>query len=238
MPSRPPIKRDLKPRGTELTTENTQRKSQLSLGSPRMIASLTRGMHIISAERLWRALVIVVGGLASYLAVKYLGSAAVTSRGPLVIGHVAAATLAIGIGGWQFLPELRSRWPGWHRWIGRIYIAASLFASSVAIFRTAGMARLDAAGLGLAVTALLWTVMTIAGLWAICGRSFTVHRRWMIRSYALALTQVTLRIYTNGMADLGIAESATAYPTLVWAALISNLAFAEWVVHTLPNNRV
>lgn len=207
----------------------------MSLGPPSRIEPLRCGTNVLAAEQTWRLMVaIVIGGLASYLGVKYLRSESVISRGPLVIGHVAAAALAIGIGFWQFLPALRSRWPRWHHWVGRIYIAASLFAGSIAVFRAANTANLDPGGLGLAVTALLWIAATTAGLWAICGRSFASHRRWMMRSYALALTQLTLRFYARGINDLGILEPATVYPILVWAALISNLIFAEWIARALP----
>jgi hypothetical protein len=92
----------------------------MSLGPPPTIEPLVRDMKWMGATQAWPLLVvIIVAGLALYLAVKYLASETVTSRGPLVIGHIAAAALAIGIGGWQFLPELRSHRPRWHRWVGR-----------------------------------------------------------------------------------------------------------------------
>jgi len=199
------------------------------------LSALRNGARVALAGQTWRVLaVIVIGWLASHLAVKYL--ALVASRGPLLIGHVAAATFAIAIGGLQFLADLRNRHPQWHRWIGRIYVGTSLFAGTTAFFLgiERSMGGLDAEVLGLMVTAFLWVTTTTAGFWAICRRSFAVHRRWMIRSYALALTAMTIRFYGRGMADLGAGDPERALAVLTWAALISNLAIAEWVGRTLP----
>jgi hypothetical protein len=199
------------------------------------LLSALRGTRVALTGQTWRVpAIIMVGGMASYLAVN--GLTLVASRGPLVIGHVAAATFAIAIGALQFLANLRSRLPQWHRWLGRTYVGISLFAGITAMFLASarGMAALDAGVLGLAVTAFLWIIATTAGFWAISRRSFAVHRRWMIRSYALAFTAITVRFYEHGMADLGFGDPAQAGAVLTWAALISNLAIAEWIGRTLP----
>lgn len=207
----------------------------MSLDRRRVIGPLSGGVWVAAVEQTLRVVaVIIVGGFASYLAVKYLAFKGVASRGPLVISHVTAATFAIGIGGVQFLQELRSRRPQWHRRVGRIYVGASLFAGLSALAIATRLDGLDAGALGLMMTALLWVATTTAGLWAICGRFVAAHRRWMIRSYGLALTAVTLRLYARGLAGLGIEDSGMGHAIVTWAPLISNLAVAEWVARTFP----
>jgi hypothetical protein len=40
--------------------------------------------------------------------------------------HIAASSVALAIGPFQFLRSIRARRPGLHRWMGRTYVAACL----------------------------------------------------------------------------------------------------------------
>ncbi len=44
------------------------------------------------------------------------------------LAHVAAAPVALALGAFQFMPRLRARAPGLHRWSGRLYGLAILVA--------------------------------------------------------------------------------------------------------------
>jgi hypothetical protein len=76
-----------------------------------------------------------------------------------------------------------------------------------------------------------WLGCTIAGWRQAVGRDLPAHRRWMIRSYALTLAAVTLRLYLPLSASLGI-PFATAYPAIAWLCWIPNLAAAQWVIRS------
>jgi hypothetical protein len=62
-----------------------------------------------------------------------------------------------------------------------------------------------------------------------CVRSanFGLHREWMIRSYALCLAAVTLRLYLP-LAALGGIPFEEAYPAIAWLCWVPNLVAAEW----------
>ena len=49
----------------------------------------------------------------------------------------------------------------------------------------------------------------------------------MIRSYALTLAAVTLRIYLPGALALGVPYDL-AYPPIAWLCWVPNLLVAEW----------
>lgn len=51
----------------------------------------------------------------------------VTNRTPLVV-HAVSASVALLVGPWQLLPDLRRRHPGFHRQGGRIYAGSVLVA--------------------------------------------------------------------------------------------------------------
>jgi len=59
------------------------------------------------------------------------------------------------------------------------------------------------------------------------------HRRWMIRSYALAAAAITLRIYL----PLSVAFDwpfSIAYPAIVWLCWIPNALGAEVYLRFVP----
>ncbi len=68
--------------------------------------------------------------------------------------------------------------------------------------------------------------------------NITQHQRWMIRSYALTLGAVTLRIHLPLFLIQGVPFDQ-AYPAIAWLAWVPNLVIAEWVfVAALVSQRV
>jgi hypothetical protein len=151
---------------------------------------------------------------------------------PTAIGlrtHITAAALALVTGPFQFLRPLRRRFPVAHHWIGRVYITACLVgglaAGSIALFTVSG----PVAGVGFFVGALVWLTCTVLALVAVKRRDFRAHQRWMIRSFALTLAAVTLRIYLP-LAMIAGLDFATAYPVIAWLSWMPNLVVAQLLV--------
>jgi hypothetical protein len=57
------------------------------------------------------------------------------------------------------------------------------------------------------------------------------HRDWMLRSYALTLAAVTLRLYLPASQIAGI-SFLIAYPAIAWLCWVPNLLVAEWMTRT------
>ncbi len=55
------------------------------------------------------------------------------------------------------------------------------------------------------------------------------HRQWMIRSYALMLAAVSLRLQLPLAGIYGIAF-VSSYPIIAWSCWVPNLIIAEWVI--------
>jgi predicted membrane protein DUF2306 len=98
------------------------------------------------------------------------------------------------------------------------------------VFLAAEKATPDPTSFGLVVTASFWFLATTLGFRAVRQRNFPLHLQWMIRSYALAMTALTLRLYEHGVLYVGIRNPKLILALSVWAALITNLALAELVV--------
>jgi hypothetical protein len=60
------------------------------------------------------------------------------------------------------------------------------------------------------------------------ARDFKAHRRWMIRSYAMILAAVTLRIELPLLA-MWLQGFLPAYNIVAWLCWVPNLFVAEWI---------
>ena len=147
-----------------------------------------------------------------------------------------AAALHFGVGGFvlligpfQFLPGLRAKRPLLHRWTGRLYVAGCL-VSAVAALVLAPSAHTGAiAQAGFTLLAIGWIVTTTTAFVMALRRRFAEHRRWMIRSFALTLAAVTLRIYLPSAAAFEI-PFGVSYPIISFACWVPNVIVAEWML--------
>ncbi|WP_233206592.1 DUF2306 domain-containing protein [Caulobacter sp. FWC2] len=140
---------------------------------------------------------------------------------PWLVVHVAGAAIALLLGSLQFLPGLRKI--GGHRWIGRVYVLGCLVGGVAGLILAPGSFAGPIATAGFGSLALIWIAVTLLGWRAALDRRFVDHRRWMIRSWALTLAAVTLRLYLPAVQILDL-------PFLPWYRAISFLA---WVPNLL-----
>ncbi|WP_163025906.1 DUF2306 domain-containing protein [Chachezhania antarctica] len=148
----------------------------------------------------------------------------------LLMTHVLSASATLVLALPQFLPWLRARHPGLHRWTGRLYALAILIAglSGLGMAITAFDAR-PVAGVGFGVLAILWLAVTARGIWLARRGEIARHRPWMIRSFALTLAAVSLRLQLQVMLGLGMDYDA-ASNILGWSCWVPNLIVAEWLL--------
>ena len=143
--------------------------------------------------------------------------------------HLAGGLTALAVGPWQLNGRLRNRALGSHRWMGRVYVIAVLVGGLGAL----GLASLSEAGfvthVGFGLLAVLWLTATFQAYLRIRAGDQVGHREWMIRSFALTLAAVTLRVYIPLSQFLGI-PFADAYQAIAWVCWVPNLVVAEWIV--------
>ena len=146
-----------------------------------------------------------------------------------VAAHLLGGALALVLGPWQLNGRLRARAIGVHRWLGRGYVVAVVVGSLGALV----LAPMSQEGLvthvGFDLLAVLWLLATVQAYRSIRARDLESHRRWMIRSFAMTLAAVTLRIYLPLGLSLGIAFH-DAYQVVSWLCWVPNLVVAEWLV--------
>jgi uncharacterized membrane protein len=143
--------------------------------------------------------------------------------------HFLGGGIVIIVGASQFSKKLRTNKPTLHRTLGEIYISGVLVGGFsgfyLALYSSGGMAR----HYGFALLAIAWLSATVIAYNCIRKRDIAAHQRWMIRSYALTLAAVTLRLYIPAFLISG-ASFEEAYPLIAWLCWVPNILIAEWVL--------
>lgn len=120
--------------------------------------------------------------------------ASLVANGWVFVVHATVSALALMLGGVQLLGAVRRRWPDVHRWNGRIYVFSCIAGALSALWIAPDIESGSIATLGFSALAVAWIATTVQG-WrhAVNGR-IDLHRRWMLRSYALTAAAITLRL--------------------------------------------
>jgi uncharacterized membrane protein len=145
--------------------------------------------------------------------------------------HLVGGLGALALGPWQLNPRLRQRALPVHRWMGRSYLVAVLLGGLGGLRLATVSQHGLVTHLGFGMLAILWIGATWQAYWKIRAKDQVAHRRWMIRSYALTLAAVTLRIYLPLSQAAGI-PFAGAYQAVAWVCWVPNLVVAEWLLQS------
>ncbi|MGE0041030.1 MAG: DUF2306 domain-containing protein [Vicinamibacterales bacterium] len=143
------------------------------------------------------------------------------------LGHLLAGGIALGVGALQFSTRIRVRQPATHRLLGKVYMVAVLVSGMSALLMAPSSTGGLPAHFGFGMLAALWLVTSGLAYVRVRAGEYGAHREWMIRSYALCLAAVTLRLYLPISIALGI-PFAEAYPAIAWLCWVPNLVVAEW----------
>jgi hypothetical protein len=121
------------------------------------------------------------------LAGLYTRGAPAASAG--IAAHFAGGAAILALGPLQLIGNLRSRFPGLHRWIGRLYVLAAGVAglgglTFIAVNGTIGGAVMSA---GFGLYGALTFIGAVETYRHARARRFEQHRAWAIRLFALAI---------------------------------------------------
>ena len=151
----------------------------------------------------------------------------------MALSHFLGGAIVMTAGALQFNATLRARHLHWHRWLGRIYVGGVLIGGVagfyLAFYADGGLV----ARFGFALLALCWVGATWVAYLQIRRGNVEVHRAWMVRSYALTLAAVTLRIEIPLFLMSGV-PFEEAYPVIAWLCWVPNLLVAEWLIIARP----
>jgi hypothetical protein len=149
--------------------------------------------------------------------------------------HIFPALLVLAAGLTQFSATILHRAPGLHRWVGRVYVFSILAVCGPAGMLMAWYANGGAiAQSSFLILGGLWWWCTWVAWRAIRAADVRRHGAWMLRSYALTLSAITLRLMQFGLAMYSDMEPELAYQLVAWPSWVLNLLVAEIVIWKTP----
>lgn len=153
------------------------------------------------------------------------------------VSHLLTAIAPLVLGPFQFWSWFRKNHVEWHRLLGKIYIVGCLLGGVTALYL--GYTQpYEGSIVPVMILALLWLFMTVCAWMAIKNRNITAHRLFMIRSYALTLVFVFLRILGDLISNYGllafIDSPEIRDTTQEWLSWTVPLLTVEVVISWLP----
>jgi hypothetical protein len=115
--------------------------------------------------------------------------------------------------------------------MGRLYVVDVLFVTGpagfvMALYANGGMPSRTA----FVILAILWIFTTAMAYRQVVRRKFASHREWMIRSYALTLSAISLRAWKLSLVLLFHPHPMDVYRMAAWLGWVPNLLLAELLI--------
>lgn len=152
--------------------------------------------------------------------------------------HVTSSSLILLAGFSQFWTGFRRHYPQWHRRLGWLYVVSVLGLAApsglVMAFYAAGGWLTQ---LCFVLLSLAWISATGLAVYYAISRRWILHRHWMIRSFALSLSALSLRSWKLLLYQLapyvdGLSPQLI-YQLEAWLGWLVNLLIAELIIYRL-----
>jgi hypothetical protein len=145
--------------------------------------------------------------------------------------HVFSVFFALVAGFTQFSNTVLKDHKNIHRLMGKIYAIDILFINFPAAMIMAIYANGHLPGkMAFVVLDCLWFYFTLMAMIKVRKRDFKAHKQFMIRSYALTLSAVTLRTWKIIILGFVYIDPLHLYMIDAWLGFVPNLLFAEWLI--------
>lgn len=145
--------------------------------------------------------------------------------------HILTSFFVLLAGATQFWNYFLVRFRKWHRSIGKMYVYIILFISGPAALIMSFYANgTPVAKTSFVILSFLWILFTALAFYFVLRKNFVAHRKFMIRSYALTLSAVTLRLYALILPHLVHMNGKDEYALISWISWTGNLLLAEMII--------
>lgn len=121
--------------------------------------------------------------------------------------------------------------------MGRLYVFVTLFLAGpsgliLGIYANGGISS----KIAFCLLAILWIIFTGIALKKIMLGDIVSHRNWMLRSFALAFSAITLRAWKYIIVLTLHPPPMDVYRIVAWLGWTLNLVIVEWIIFKLNNN--
>ena len=152
--------------------------------------------------------------------------------------HVFTSILVLVAGFTQFSKKFLKQQPKLHRTVGYIYVINILMVTGpsgllMSFYANGGVSSQTA----FVLLSVLWIGFTAMALYKAIKKDFTAHRIFMIRSFALTLSAITLRCWKVLLVNFTDIQPMDRYRIIAWLAWTLNLIIAEWIIYKYFNRK-
>ncbi len=145
------------------------------------------------------------------------------------IAHALMGAVVTFAGTWQLVPALRRRWPGLHRWNGRLFLTIALVAALSGLYLTwvRGSQLGTGSNLSITMNGLLILVFATLAWRSAWQRDFGQHRHHALRTFLLVNGVWFLRI---GIMLAGLVLTPLGIEINYQGAVFVTVSFASWLL--------
>lgn len=152
--------------------------------------------------------------------------------------HVFSSIFTLLAGFTQFSSYILKHHKKLHRIMGRIYVADILFVNFPAGMIMAWYANGHLPSkIAFIILDSLWFWFTLKAFIEIKRKNIAAHKRYMIRSYALTFSAITLRSWKLILSSIFVIAPLTLYMIDAWIGFVPNLLLAEWIIRRKNNKK-
>ena len=146
--------------------------------------------------------------------------------------HVYSAIFVLVAGFTQFNHFILKKYPSIHRNIGKLYVIIILFLSApsglfIGLFANGGFfSKVSFVSLS-----VLWFYCTLKGFLHIKNKNILLHKAFMLRSFALTFSAITLRFWKVILVYLFQPLPMDLYQIIAWLGWVPNLLIIEFYLY-------
>ena|SRR5438874_7879275 len=146
----------------------------------------------------------------------------------IFLPHFTGAALALFLGLTQFWLGLTGRHGAVHRWLGRLYLlTVAVGCVGGCVLAAMSMSRALAWASGFFFMGCAWATTTGLAFFAIRQGAIREHREWMLRSYVIALSFVSFRLFGKLLDLWKLGSPEQRAPALAWISWVVPLFLLE-----------
>lgn len=152
--------------------------------------------------------------------------------------HVYTAVFVIPAGFTQFSGYIRGKFPLIHKYVGRVYAFVVIFLAGpsgfyMGVFANGGIT----AQISFCLLSILWIYFTALAIIRVKQGNIKSHREFLIRSFALTLSAITLRAWKYLIVFAFEPRPMDVYQIVAWLGWIPNLIIAEIIIRKFVKSK-
>lgn len=146
--------------------------------------------------------------------------------------HVFTSIFVLIAGFTQFSKTIRQKYYWIHQSSGWLYVVATLLFAApsgliIGIYANGGFWS----RIGFCLLAVLWFIFTLVAMWRLKQKNIIAHQQWMLRSFALAMSAITLRAWKYIIVAIFHPPPMDVYRVVAWLGWVLNLVIVEVYIY-------